>query len=75
MREINSAQLEFSIFCVESVAEELGVTGDSVYKMMTEDTDVLDEYVIPYYGALHTQGREYIVRELLEVLRGRGVKV
>ena len=75
MREINSAQLEFSIFCVESVAEELGLTGDAVYKMMTEDTDVLDEYVIPYFDALHTQGREYIVRELLEVLRGRGAKM
>ena len=75
MREINSAQLEFAIFCVESVAEALGLTGDAVYQMMTEDTDVLDEYIIPYYDALHTQGREYIVRELLEVLRGRGVKV
>jgi len=75
MREINGAELEFAIFCIESVAEELGIPGDAVYQIMAEDTDILDEYIIPYCDALHTQSREYIVRELLEVLRGRGVKI
>ncbi|MCL2298906.1 MAG: DUF3791 domain-containing protein [Firmicutes bacterium] len=75
MREINRDELEFAVFCVESVAEALRTTGDRVYKMMADDTDVLDEYVIPFYDALHTQGKEYIVRELLEVLRSKGANV
>ena len=75
MRDISGAELEFAIFCVESVAEELRITGDVAYKMMADDTDVLDEYIIPYYGALHTQGKEYVVRELLDVLRSRGASV
>lgn len=75
MREINRDELEFAVFCVESVAEALRTTGDRVYKMMADDTDVLDEYIIPFYDALHTQGKEYIVRELLEVLRSKGANV
>jgi len=75
VREINRDELEFAVFCVESVAEALRTTGDRVYKMMADDTDVLDEYIIPFYDALHTQGKEYIVRELLEVLRSKGANV
>ncbi|MDR1204362.1 MAG: DUF3791 domain-containing protein [Peptococcaceae bacterium] len=66
---MNNEQLDFAIFCIECVAEELELKGSEVYKLMVDDTDILDTYIIPYYDALHTQGREYIVRELIEVLR------
>jgi hypothetical protein len=70
-------ELEFSVFCIESVADELGITGKDVYRLMTTcpGLNVLDDYVIAYYDALHTQGKEYIVRELLELMRKKGVKI
>ncbi|GHT82118.1 transcriptional regulator [Spirochaetia bacterium] len=70
-------ELEFSVFCIECVADELGIDGKEVYRLMTTcpGLNVLDDYVVAYYDTLHTQGEEYIVRELLEVMRKRGVAV
>jgi hypothetical protein len=70
-------ELAFSVFCIECVANELGMNGKEVYRLMTTcpGLNVLDDYVIAYYDVLHTQGEEYIVRELLEVMRKRGCKI
>jgi hypothetical protein len=70
---MNSDELEFSIFCIESIAERLGTDGSEVYKLLTENSDILDTYIIPYYDSLHTQGKEYIVNELLDLMRREGV--
>ena len=66
-------QLFFAVFCLEALADELGTTGDNIYRMLTEDSDILDEYIVPCYDALHTQGKEYIVNELKELMQKRGV--
>ena len=63
----------FAVFCIESLADELGTTGDVVYKMLADDSDILDSYIVPCYDALHTQGKDYIVKELMELLVERGV--
>ena len=63
----------FAVFCIESLAEELGMTGDKIYKILTESSDILDAYIIPYYDALHTQGKSYIVHELKELMQKQGV--
>jgi len=63
----------FSVFCIEALADDLGITGDKIYKMLTEDSDILDDYIIPCYDALHTQGKDYIVRELKELMQKQGV--
>jgi len=63
----------FAVFCIESLADKLKTTGDKVYKMLTEDSDILDSYIVPCYEALHTQGRDYIVNDLIEYMRERKV--
>ena len=47
-------ELSFAIFCVENVAERLKLSVSEVYRLLTEDSDLLDGYVIPSYDALHT---------------------
>lgn len=73
--EITKEQLHFAVFCVESLADDLGLAGDLVYTMLSEDTDILDSYIIPHYDALHTQGKEYIVEELKTLMRKEGVSI
>jgi len=63
----------FAVFCIESLSDELGTTGDRVYEMLTEKSDILDNYIIPYYDSLHTQGKSYIVEELIGLMKKRGV--
>jgi len=63
----------FAVFCIEALADETGIIGNKIYKMLTENSDILDNYIIPSYDALHTQGKDFIVRELKELMQKKGV--
>ena len=71
----NSSELEFAVFCIESVAAKLGVDAERVYQALAEKSDILNGYIVPEYEVLHTQSREYIVNDLLDVMKERGVEV
>ena len=71
----NSNALEFAVFCIENVAAKLGVNAERVYQAFTEKSDILNGYIVPEYEVLHTQSREYIVEDLLDVIKERGVEV
>ena len=71
----NSNELEFAVFCIENVAAKLGVGAERVYQAFTEQSDILNGYIVPEYEVLHTQSREYIVDDLLDVMKERGVEV
>ena len=68
-----SRELEFAIFCIENIAAKLGVSADKVYDALTEKCDILNDYIIPEYEIRHTQGKEYIVDDIIEVMKERGV--
>lgn len=70
---MNEKVLEFTIFCVESLAEKLNISAKKVYKILRNDTNILDYYIIPSYEPLHTQSKNYIVDDLIAVLKERGV--
>ena len=70
----NSRELEFAVFCIENVAAKLGVGAERVYQAFTEKSDILNGYIVPEYEVLHTQSREYIVDDLLDVMKERGVE-
>jgi hypothetical protein len=67
------AVLEFVVFCIENVAEALGKTSASVYRSLAGANGILHQYIIPCYDVLHTQGKEYIVDDILDVMKERGV--
>ena len=71
----NSRELEFAVFCIENVAVKLGVGAERVYRAFTEKGNILHGYIVPEYEVLHTQSREYIVDDLLDVMKERGVEV
>ena len=71
----NVDQLEFAIFCIENVAVALNVDPTLVYQAFTEDSDILMGYIVPEYEMLHTQSKEYIVEDILELMKEKGVTV
>ena len=71
----NSSELEFVIFCIENVAAKLGVNAERVYQAFTEKSDILNGYIVPEYEVLHTQSREYIVDDILDMMKERGEEV
>ena len=71
----NERELEFAVFCIENVADRLGVNPVSIYDAFTKKSDILNNYIVPEYEVLHTQGKSYIVDDILEVMRLKGIKI
>ena len=71
----NSNELEFAVFCIENVASRLHVDAQNVYVALSEQTNILNDYIIPEYEVLHTQSKDYIVDDIIDVMHERGVKL
>ena len=50
------------------------MTPAKVYKILN-DTGILDNYIIGCYDVLHTQGKEYLVDDITEFVREKGIHV
>ena len=70
----NLDQLEFAVFCIENIAVRHGVNAKLVYQAL-EDSDILMGYIVSEYDMLHTQSKDYIVNDILAVMKARGVKL
>ena len=71
----NTNELEFAVFCIENLAIRLGKNAEEIYKMLTEESNILSGYIIPEYEILHTQSKDYIVDDIISLMRERGIKV
>ncbi len=71
----NSNELEFAIFCIESIATKIGKNATDVCNALTEKSNILNSYIVPEYEVLHTQSKDYVVNDILEVMKERGVEV
>ena len=73
--KFGSKELEFAIFCIENIASKLKVDAQKVYVVLAEQTDILNKYIIPKYEVLHTQSKEYIVDDIIDVMKERGLEI
>ena len=64
-------QLDFVTYCVGNLADRLNMSASKVY-MMLRSTDILNGYMIPCYDVLHTFSKEYIMDDLINLLKKRG---
>lgn len=64
---------EFVIFCIENLAVRLHENAASVYRMIAKQSRILSDYILPNYEVLHSQGKEYILDDLVEVMQEEGV--
>lgn len=67
-------ELNFSIFMLYALAEKWKKTPAAVYQILNT-TGILDFYIIAGYDVLHTQGKEYLVEDITEFVREKGVVV
>ncbi len=72
---ISQSNVEFVIFCIENLAIRLGVDGKKVYDALAEKSDILESYIVPCYEVLHTQSKDYIIDDILNVMKEKGVTV
>lgn len=67
-------ELRFSIFMLYSLADKWKMSPAKVYKILNS-TGILDNYIIKCYDVLHTQGKEYLVEDITDFAREKGVNV
>lgn len=69
--QMQEYQLDFVTYFVGNLADRLNISASKVYKML-RSTDILNGYMIPCYDVLHTFGKEYIMDDLINLLKKRG---
>ena len=59
--------------CIENIAIKLNSLPEAIYKKLAIDSNILNEYIVPEYGVLHTQSKEYIINDIIELMQEKGV--
>ena len=72
MAACTEKELVFCVFLIHILAEHTGLTPPDLYRRLA-DSGILDEYIIPFYDVLHTLGELYLVQDITEMMRERGV--
>ena len=71
---MNQDSMEFVVYMIHACANRWNLSPKQVYGKLQE-TSCIDEYLVPNYDILHTQGCGYLVDDIKEYLRIRGVEV
>ena len=66
--------LEFTVFLIHALADDWNRPYRRVYQVLNE-TGILDDYILPFYDVLHTQGKKYLVEDITGFVRDKGVQV
>ena len=61
---------EFIIFCIENYKQKVKLTGKEVYELF-EKYELFD-YLYNGYDVLHTQGDEWLMKDIDEYLKNKG---
>lgn len=67
-------ELSFSIYMLYSLADKWEKSPAAVYKILNA-TGILDDYIIACYDTLHTQGKEYLIEDITEYVKEKGVSI
>lgn len=69
---MNFKQLDFSVFCIGSVAEALNMEPQRVYHLL-KDSNILMGYIVASYDVLHTFSKDYLTTDIISYMKEKGV--
>lgn len=64
--------LEFVTYCISKLASLLNLTQRDVYRRLVS-SGILYDYIVPSYDVLHTFGSHYLMEDLTDYMREKGV--
>lgn len=71
---LEKKELTFVVFILYALEEHWKMTTPEVYEILST-TGILDDYIIKCYDVLHTLGKEYLVEDITEFVREKGIDV
>ena len=69
--DMSFEQLNFVVYCIGSVADALKMNARKVHQLL-KTSGILNNYIIPSYDVLHTFGKDYIMDDLIGLLKKKG---
>lgn len=64
----------FVVYIIHACAEKWNMFPSEVYRKLRR-AGCIDHYLVPHYDVLHTQGTGYIVDDVKEYLKLRGITI
>ena len=65
-------KIDFSVFLFHKLAKAWGMMVPDTVRILNEG-GIIHEYILPFYDVLHTLGTDYLVEDITEMARERGV--
>lgn len=71
---LEKKELTFVIFILHALGQHWNMTTPEVYEILNM-TGILDDYIIKCYDVLHALGKEFLVEDITEFVREKGIDV
>lgn len=69
---MNRNNIEFVTYCIGNLSRRLNLSAVDVYRHLKQ-SGILTGYIVPSYDVLHTFDKEYLMEDLTEYMREKGV--
>ena len=63
---------DFVTYCIGNLSRRLNMSAAEVYRRLKQ-SGILTGYIVSSYDVLHTFGKEYLMEDLTEYMREKGV--
>lgn len=64
--------LEFVTYCISKLAQHLNLSQREIYDRLKR-SGILYDYIVPSYDVLHTFSSRYLMEDLTDYMREKGV--
>lgn len=71
---MNRDSFSFVVYMIHACADKWDMLPSEIYRKL-QGAGCIEQYLVPHYDVLHTQGTEYIVEDIKKYLKVRGVEV
>lgn len=69
---MNNDNIDFVTYCIGNLSRRLGLNARDVYQRL-KTSGILTDYIIPSYDVLHTFSKEYLMEDLVDFMKEKGV--
>lgn len=71
---MDKESFSFVVYIIHACANKWDMTPSQVYRKL-QSAGCIERYLVPHYDVLHTQGTGYLVGDIREYLKVRGVAI
>ena len=71
---MNKDSMSFVVYMIHRCANQWGLSPAAVYRKLKE-SGCIEDYLVEYYDVLHTQSSAYVLNDIEQYLRNRGILI